>query len=415
MSASVLVVGQGYVGLPLAIESARVGHRVTGLDTSQRRVDLLSAGESFTSDVDEATLRQLQKERRYTICSRLDDSARFDVIIITVPTPLHEGLPDLAFVEEAAAIAGRHIELGGLIVLESTTYPGTTTELLQPIVEEESGLKAGVDFSLGYSPERIDPGNKQWMLTNTPKLYSGIDSRSSSAISAFYGEFVPELVEVSTPASAELAKLLENTFRHVNIALVNELSVFADSLDVDIWEAIDAAATKPFGFMPFYPGPGVGGHCLPIDPSYLSWRVTRLTGERFRFVELANDVNSSMPHFVIRRVIRLLNDAHKSVNGSSVVVIGAAYKRDTTDTREAPTAPIVDMLQEMGAIVTVMDPLVSGAGGAAEDLNLTKLQAADLCVLLVDHSDLPWDRIATSAQCILDCRRRLSGSNVFYL
>jgi len=298
-------------------------------------------------------------------------------------------------------------------VLESTTYPGTTEELLQPLLEAD-GLRAGSDFFLGYSPERIDPGSEQWTFVNTPKVVSGIDDSSLDAVSHFYGSLVDKVVPVASTGEAELVKLLENTFRHVNIALVNELAMFARALGVDIWSAIDAAATKPFGFMRFTPGPGVGGHCLPIDPSYLAWRVERRLGQSFRFVELANDVNTHMPDYVVGRIGALLNEQARAVKGSRVLLLGIAYKPGTSDWRESPATVVAERLQGLGAVVRAHDahvPEDAPLPGGIERVPCSsdELEAADLVVILVDHPDLPYDEIAQHSKLVLDTRGRLRG------
>ena len=310
-----IVVGQGYVGLPIAMRAVQVGYNVLGVDVAQSRVDRLLAGSSYIEDITDETLRAALNGGRFSASTSYDNSSAFDFAIITVPTPLREGLPDLSFIERSAASLAPYLTVGATVVLESTTYPGTTDELLIPILESGSRLTAGRDFYVGYSPERIDPGNASFSFVNTPKVISGISTDSLDAVEHLYRSLVDEVVIVSSCKVAELTKLLENTFRHVNIALVNELAMFAHDLDIDIWQAIDASSTKPFGYMRFTPGPGVGGHCLPVDPSYLSWRVKRTLGTPFRFVELANDVNDHMPDYVTRRIITLLNDSAKSVRG----------------------------------------------------------------------------------------------------
>ncbi|MBA3653039.1 MAG: nucleotide sugar dehydrogenase, partial [Actinobacteria bacterium] len=335
-----VVVGQGYVGLPLAIRANEVGYDVVGLDLDNGRVKRLQAGESYVEDVSSDALAAALASGRYRPTADIADCAGFDIAVITVPTPLREGNPDLSFIEDAAQSIGPLVRPGATVILESTTYPGTTQELVLPILEDRSGLVAGTQFQLGYSPERIDPGSAVWTLVNTPKVVSGIDDVSLAAVDGFYRTIVERTVLVSTPKEAELAKLLENTFRHVNIALVNEIAMFAADLGIDVWEAIDAATTKPFGFMRFTPGPGVGGHCLPIDPSYLSWRVRDRLGHSFRFVELANDVNDHMPDFVVRRITAALNTRKQSVNGSRVLLLGLAYKKNTGDARESPALVI---------------------------------------------------------------------------
>jgi UDP-N-acetyl-D-glucosamine dehydrogenase len=293
--ARVAIIGQGYVGLPIAVRAAAVGYVVTGYDVDAARVKRLAAGESYVEDVPDHALIEAIESGRYRPSCEPKSCAGFDVAVITVPTPLREGNPDLSCIEDAARMLARYLRPGAMVILESTTYPGTTEELVAPILEEGSGLVAGEDFHLGYSPERIDPGNPIWGLANIPKVVSGVDDSSLAAVKRFYDDLVERTVPVSGTREAELTKLLENTFRHVNVALVNELAMFAADLGVDLWEAIDAASTKPFGFMRFTPGPGVGGHCLPIDPSYLSWRVKRQLGQSFRFVELANDCSLDSP------------------------------------------------------------------------------------------------------------------------
>jgi UDP-N-acetyl-D-glucosamine dehydrogenase len=288
-----------------------------------------------------------------------DACAGFDVAVITVPTPLRDGLPDLAYIEAASRMLARYLRPGATVIVESASYPGTTQEQVLVWLEDGSGLAAGTDFHLGYSPERIDPGNRTWTLATTPKIVSGIDDASLAAVEKFYQGIVARTVAVSSRREAEPAKLIENTFRHVNIALMNELAMFGRELGVDVWEAIDAAATKPFGYMRFSPGPGVGGHCLPIDPSYLSWRVERALGQRFRFVELANDINSHMPDYVLRRLMLALNKRGRPVSGSRVLLLGLAYKKNTGDARESPAVRVAELLLRMGAEVRAADPLVT--------------------------------------------------------
>jgi nucleotide sugar dehydrogenase len=411
--AKVVVVGQGYVGLPLAMRAAEVGFRVVGYDNNAERIASLRSGHSHVEDVPDT---ELASALAADYCPTRDplDLRGFDVAIISVPTPLREGAPDLSFIEAAAHDLAARLEPGALVVLESTTYPGTTEELLRPILES-NGLHAGENFFLGYSPERIDPGNLEWSLVNTPKVVSGIDADSCTAVEAFYGALVNKVVPVGSTGEAELVKLLENTFRHVNIALVNELAMFARELGVDIWSAIDAASTKPYGFMRFNPGPGVGGHCLPIDPLYLAWRVERRLGYPFRFVELANEVNRGMPDYVVSRVIALLNERARAVKGSRILLLGLAYKPGTSDWREAPATVIAQRLHDLGANVRAHDPYVptdADLGAAIERVDCTsaELEAADLVVLLVDHPELPYDDIAERAPLVLDTRARLGAS-----
>jgi nucleotide sugar dehydrogenase len=408
----IAVIGQGYVGLPVAMRACALGFRVLGFDVSLDRIDHLRRGISYVEDVDEEQLATALASG-YVPTSDPSDLAGFDIAVITVPTPLRDAAPDLSFIESAARFLTPRLRPGVLVVLESTTYPGTTEELLRPMLES-GGLRAGRDFFLGYSPERIDPGSEQWTFVNTPKVVSGIDDFSLDAVSHFYGSLVDKVVPVRSTGEAELVKLLENTFRHVNIALVNELAMFARDLGVDIWSAIDAAATKPFGFMRFTPGPGVGGHCLPIDPSYLAWRVERRLGQSFRFVELANDVNSHMPDYVVGRVGALLNEDARAVNGSRILLLGLAYKPGTSDWRESPAMVVVDRLRALGARVRAHDahvpddaPLPDGVLRVA--CSTEELTSADLVVILVDHPDLPYDEIARHARLVLDTRARLRG------
>jgi UDP-N-acetyl-D-glucosamine dehydrogenase len=411
--AKVVVVGQGYVGLPVAIRAAEVGFPVVGYDVAPGRVDALASGRSYVEDVPDERLAAALAAG-YVPTHDPADLRDFDVAVITVQTPLRENIPDLSFIEAAARDLAVWLTPGALVVLESTTYPGTTDELLRPILEESGMHVADADFFLGYSPERIDPGNREWTFVNTAKVVSGLDAASLSVVEAFYGALVDKIVPVGSTGEAELVKLLENTFRHVNIALVNELAMFARSLDVDIWSAIDAAATKPYGFMRFTPGPGVGGHCLPVDPAYLAWRVERQIGQRFRFVELANEVNRGMPDYVVARVMSMLNDEKRSVNGARILLLGLAYKAGTSDWRGAPAMMIADRLLELGADVRAHDPLVPegaplGPPIARAACSVEELEAADLVVLCVDHAELPYDDIVDHSRLVLDTRGRLRG------
>jgi len=411
--------GQGYVGLPLAMRAVEVGHDVVGYDIDPAKVKRLAAGESYVEDISNQQLAAALVTGRYLPTDQHGWFAGFDVAVISVPTPLRDGNPDLSFIEQAAATLAAHLRPGATVILESTTYPGTTEELVAPILEEGSGLVAGVGFHLGYSPERIDPGNQDYTLVNTPKVVSGVNEASLTAVKGFYDSVVDTTVSVSTPKEAELSKLLENTFRHVNVALVNELAMFANDLGIDIWEAIGAASTKPFGFMPFTPGPGVGGHCLPIDPSYLSWRVKRTLGHSFRFVELANDVNDHMPDYVVRRLINALNRQQKAVNGSRVLLLGLAYKRNTGDARESPAVTVADRLLALGAYVRAADPHVQIGHVDARVVRVEcipdELEAADAVVILTDHDAFDYKSIATEASLVFDTRRRTVGPQVEHL
>jgi len=410
-SQRVVVVGQGYVGLPVAVAAAEAGYDVVGFDLDTERVARIAAGHSPTEDIPDDRLTAVLRSGAYRPSSEPDDLAGFDVAVVSVPTPLADGAPDLRHIESAARALAPHLRKGACVILESTTYPGTTEELVAPLLEEGSGLRSGADFHLGYSPERIDPGNPTWRLENTPKVVSGVDEASLVAVQGFFDRFVDKTVAVSSPREAELTKLLENTFRHVNIALVNELAVFANALDIDVWEAIDAAATKPFGFMRFTPGPGVGGHCLPIDPSYLSWRVKQSLGQSFRFVELANDINDHMPDYVVARLTAALNERGQAVRGRRVLLLGLAYKRNTGDARESPSARVAGELVRLGAEVCAADPHVVDAhvppGVTRVDCTPEELAAADVVVLLVDHDDFELATVATSARYVLDTRNVL--------
>ena len=414
---STVVVGLGYVGLPLAMRAVAAGHEVTGYETSTVRVKRLEAGESYVEDVSAGEVAGALESGRFHPSAEADACAGFDVAAITVPTPLRDGLPDLGYVEAASKTLARYLRRGTTVIVESTSYPGTTQEQVLGWLEKGSGLVAGIDFCLGYSPERIEPGNRTWTLGNTPKIVSGIDQDSLAAVEAFYRGIAIPTVAVSSPREAELAKLIENTFRHVNIALMNELAMFGHELDVDVWEAIDAASTKPFGYMPFYPGPGVGGHCLPIDPSYLSWRVERTLGQRFRFVELANDINSHMPDYVVHRLLSALNERGRPVSGSRVLLLGLAYKKNTGDARESPAIRVAELLVRMGADVRAADPLVTEPAVTHPavdrvDASPQEIAAADAVVLLTDHDVFTTGDICRHARYVLDCRRALNAPNV---
>jgi UDP-N-acetyl-D-mannosaminuronic acid dehydrogenase/UDP-N-acetyl-D-glucosamine dehydrogenase len=406
-----VVVGQGYVGLPLTMRSVAAGWRVVGVDVDEYRVKRLAVGESYIDDVTDEDLRAALATGRYGPVADYGPAAGFDVAVVTVPTPLRDGVPDMLHVAEAGRRLAPLVRPGVTVVLESTTYPGTTEELFGPLLEAGSGLVAGRDFRLGYSPERIDPGNRTWNLENTPKVVCGVDEASLAAVRAFYDTIVTQTVPVSSTRTGELTKLLENTFRHVNIALVNELAMFAGQLGVDVWEAIDAAATKPYGFMRFTPGPGVGGHCLPIDPSYLSWRVERSVGRSFRFVELANDINDHMPDHVVGRIGLMLNDRGRPVRGSRVLLLGLSYKKNSGDAREAPATRIATLLAGLGAEVRAADPHVDPAQVRAPvrlvELTEAELAAADLVVVLVDHDLFPRGLVTRFARAVLDTRRWL--------
>lgn len=408
MREKVIVVGQGYVGLPVSMNAASAGYQVVGIDVDQKKVDWLNAGKSYVEDISDDTLGVALAEGVYQASADYVAATDFSVAVVTVPTPLAESRPDLSFIEKAAESLSKYVTIGSTIILESTTYPGTTEELFVPLLEEGSGLRAGKDFFVGYSPERIDPGNPQWNLSNTPKVVSGINDASLARVRGFYEKIVEKTISVSSTKEAELTKLLENTFRHVNIALVNELAIYANELGIDIWQAIDAAASKPFGFMKFVPGPGVGGHCLPVDPSYLSWEVKRTLGRSFRFVELANDINDHMPEYVVQRIMFGLNKRGQALRGSRVLMIGFAYKRDSGDLRESPAEPLARLLSAHGADLRVVEPHLALASIPVDativDLSKEEIQAADVVVIVTDHTTLDYALIAEEATYVLDTR-----------
>lgn len=413
----VVVAGQGYVGLPLAVRAAEVGHRVIGYDMDTDRVKRLTAGDSYVEDVAPSRLRAVLDTGAYSATADAAALAGFDIAVITVPTPLRDGVPDLTYIESCAQTLGEHLHPGATVVLESTTYPGTTEELLLPILEKTSGLKGGLNFLAGFSPERIAPGNKRWSFQGTPKLVSGIDAASLDMIKGFYDGIFHTTVPVSAPKVAEMAKLIENTFRFVNISLVNELATVAKALGVDVWEAIDAAATKPFGFMRFTPGPGVGGHCLPIDPLFLSWKVRQELGAPLRFVELADEVNRHMPDYVVQRLAQALDERGMSLRGSRILLLGLTYKINTTDLRESPSSRVAELLISRGADVRGADPNIPAGDRAKLNLPLVdataeEIAASDAVVLLMDHARFDLAVIEKNAPYVLDCRNRLSGPNV---
>ena len=415
--AAVVVAGLGYVGLPLAMRAFAVGHAVVGYDTDAVRVKRLEAAESYIEDVSSCELAVALSSGRFRPSADADACAGFDVAVITVPTPPRDGLPDLAYVEAASRTLSRYVRPGSTVIVESTYCPGTTQAQVLAWLEEGSGLAAGTDFHLGYSPERIDPGNRSWTLATTPKIVSGINEDSLATVENFYQGIVDQTVAVSSPRVAELANLIENTFRHVNIALVNELAMFGHQLDVDVWEAMNAASTKPFGFMQFTPGPGVGGYSLPIDPSYQSWHVQRTLGRGFRFVELANEINSHMPDYVVRRLLLALNKRGRPMMGSRILLLGLAYKKNTGDARNSPAIRVAELLLRMGAEVRAADPLVTeptdiSPAVARVDATPEELADADAVILLTDHDVFTAVDVPRQARHILDCRRVLSGPNV---
>ncbi len=411
-----VVVGLGYVGLPLAMRAVEAGFSVIGVDTDELRVKRLGACDSYIEGVDSASLAAAADSGLFHATTDYKTIDSVDVCVITVPTPLREGVPDLGFVECAGRSIAPHLGPGSTVILESTTYPGTTECLLRPLLEAGSGLEAGRDFHLGYSPERIDPGNPDWHLENTPKVISGIDEASLGSIERFYASIVERTVPVSSCRTAELTKLLENTFRHVNIALVNEMAMISRQLGADIWEAVEAASTKPFGFMPFSPGPGVGGHCLPVDPSYLSWQVKRLLRQDVRFVTLANEINDHMPDHVVRRITHGLNKRGKSVNGSRVLQLGLSYKKNTGDIRESPALVIARSLLALGAHLVVVEPHTDSYLVPPDitrvELTEAEIRTADVVLVTTDHDAFDYALVERAGAYVFDTRNRCRGERV---
>jgi len=412
----VVILGQGYVGLPVAMRAVQVGFDVVGFDVAKDRVDRLRGGKTFIDDISDDEIAEALATGRYTPSYEPADLAGFDVAVISVPTPLRDGAPDLSYIESASDTLAPHVRAGCCVILESTTYPGTTEEVVVPRLEAGGSLRAGADFHVGFSPERINPGDPVYGLRNTPKIVSGIDERSLAVAAEFFGALVDKVVPVKGTREAELAKLLENTFRHVNIALVNELAIYCHDLGIDVWAVIEAAASKPFGFMKFTPGPGVGGHCLPIDPSYLSWQVRRSLGRNFRFVEIANDVNDHMPDYVVDRVAAHLNRERKAVNGSSVLLIGLAYKPNSGDARESPAIAVAHRLADLGASLRAVDPLIPAdhvpSGVRIVECTEDEIASADLVVVLTDHDVVDWSLLERHAGKVLDTRNRLRSAAV---
>ncbi len=419
VASKLVVIGLGYVGLPLAVEAARAGFQVVGLDTSERVSQELNQGRSHVDDVTDADVREILSGG-FTATTDTSCIATADVVVICVPTPLDGELgPNLRAVEDAARDIAKHLQSGQLVVLESTTYPGTTEEVLVPILESP-GLIAGQDFYVAYSPERIDPGNARFTLRNTPKVVGGVTPLCTERAVDFYSQVVDEVVVSGGVKEAEMTKLLENTYRHINIALVNEMAQFCAELEIDLWDAIRCASTKPFGFSPFFPGPGVGGHCIPIDPNYLSHRVQTRLGYVFRFVELAQEINAGMPAYVVRRVQDLLNDQSLPLRNSRVLLLGVTYKADIGDVRESPAADIAKTLIELGARVSYIDPLVDSWAIDGAEVRKTAdlkdgLREAHVAVLLQAHSSFDHDEISGSGTWTLDTRGVLSGPMVVRL
>jgi len=418
----IAVVGLGYVGLPLAIQFARANVTVIGLDVDAAKVDLINRGRSYINHIAQATIEEALKEQR--LCASTDFSRveEVEAVIICVPTPLSKNRePDISFVIETGQTIAPHLSKGTLVVLESTTYPGTTDEDLRAVLEEGSGMKAGVDFHLAFSPEREDPANEQSKVKLIPKVIGGYTPTCLNRAMALYSKAIDTIVPVSSCRVAEATKLLENVFRSVNIALVNELKLVYAAMGIDIWEVIEAAKTKPFGFMPFYPGPGLGGHCIPIDPFYLTWKA-REYGKHTRFIELAGEINTAMPEYVVHRVVDVLNARNKAVKGSRVLILGLAYKPNVDDERESPSYVLMDLLIERGAEVAYYDPYVPVIKPTREHSHFvgkksiawdqTTIQNFDLVLIATNHSSVNYQELGDWAQCIVDTRNAMSGTRI---
>jgi UDP-N-acetyl-D-glucosamine dehydrogenase len=406
--AAVAVLGQGYVGLSLACEAAERGFALVGIDIDEDRVGELGAGLLRVPGVNERAFSMGVSSGLLRFASDPDGIGSADVVVICVPTPVRDHVPDLSFVQESSATIAQHLTPGTLVVVESTTYPGTTEDLVRPLLES-SGLTAGRDFWLAYCPERIDPGNDEFELSAIPRVLGGIDEESTAVASLFYQQLVKEVVTVSSCRAAELVKLLENTFRHVNIALVNEMAMLCRETDIDVWEVIEAAASKPFGFMPFYPGPGVGGHCIPLDPAYLAWQMRRDVGHQFRILEQSQDINAQMPMYVGTRISDALNEAGKPVKGTRILILGVAYKPGIGDVRESPSLKVMDWLSRKGADVAFHDPYVEAVTLNGHRIERIELGSGELgsavCVaLLTPHKTYDLDWIARDSKLVFDAR-----------
>ena len=412
-SAVLSVAGLGYVGLPLVVEMAKAGHRVVGIDVSAEKVDLINSGVSYIPDVATEELAQLVEAGLVTATTDFAAAADVDAIAICVPTPLDEyKQPDTSFMRAAAEAVAPYLHPDMLVTLESTTYPGTTEEVVQPILER-GGLRVGTDVFLAFSPERVDPGNPKFQTRNTPKVVGGVTPACTRHAVAMYSRFIDTVVPVSSTRAAEMTKLLENIFRCVNIALMNELLQVSERMDINIWEVIDAAKTKPFGYMPFYPGPGLGGHCIPIDPYYLSWKAREFDFHT-EFIELSGKVNEQMPYYVVTRLMSALNQHRKSLAGARVLMLGVAYKGDIDDMRESPAIKIAELLHVSGAELLYHDPYVpsfkaDGVDLRSEDLTAALLESVDIAAVITDHSNVSYDLVVAHAPLILDTRNALKS------
>jgi UDP-N-acetyl-D-glucosamine dehydrogenase len=409
------VIGLGYVGLPLAVELARTGFHTTGIDVDPRKIQAIGQGRSYIPDVPTADVQALTRAGKLDATVDFSIVAQLDTVNICVPTPLRKTKdPDMSYIVAAVESIAAHLHEGMLIILESTTYPGTTDEVVQPILEQ-TGLKAGVDFFIAFSPERVDPGNPTFQTHNVPKVVGGLTPTCSELAAALYGTAIQTIVPVTSTRVAEMVKLLENTFRAVNIGLVNELALMCDRMNIDVWEVVDAAKTKPFGFMAFYPGPGLGGHCIPIDPFYLSWKAKQ-SGFDARFIELAGHINGNMPHYVVEKIADALNTRRKAINGSRILVAGVAYKRDIDDMRESPALDVMGLLHTKGAAVSYADPYVPEVHGRewsggydlrAVDMIRGSIGQYDCVVIVTEHKSFDFDALVAEADLIVDTRHAI--------
>ncbi len=407
--AKIGVIGLGYVGLPLAVEFSRAGFDVTGIEIDKDKVRMINRGECYIQDVKQSELEELVKDNKLKATTDFSVLKGMDAISICVPTPLRKTRdPDISYIISAVEEVARYLRPGQLVILESTTYPGTTREVILPRLDERN-LRVGKDFFLAFSPERVDPGNKIYTIRNTPKIVSGITKKCTSIAVTLYEQIIDEVVPVSTTESAEMVKLLENTFRIVNVGLVNEIALICDRLKLDTWEVIDAAATKPFGFMPFYPGPGLGGHCVPIDPHYLSWKLKALNFYA-RFIELAGEINSKMPEFLVSKIDAALNEREKSIKGSKILILGIAYKKNVSDIRESPALDVMRLLKERGGKIIYNDPYVPKVQGL-KSITLTEssLRNADCVVITTAHSGYDYKQIVRNARLVIDSRNATKG------
>jgi UDP-N-acetyl-D-glucosamine dehydrogenase len=411
-TAQISILGLGYVGLPLAVVFAEAGFYVTGIDPVAEKMDMLNRGESYIMDIPSAQIKKLVSSGHLKGTTDFAVLKKMDAVSICVPTPLRKtGDPDLSFIINATESLKKYIHSEMVIILESTTYPGTTRELVLPRLEEESGLKVGVDFFLAFSPERVDPGRTDFTTLNTPKVVGGITPRCMDVASAWYSQAIKTIIPVSSAEAAEMTKILENTFRMINIGLVNEMAIMCDRLSIDVWEVIEAASTKPFGFMKFLPGPGLGGHCIPIDPLYLSWKL-RAHNYAARFIDLASEINTNMPRFTVGKIQDALNQQSKPIKGSKVLILGTAYKADIDDVRESPALDIIHLLRQKGALVSYHDPYIKSLAHNDWKLNsitdyLEAVQQADCVVIVTNHKAYDYEQIQKTARLIVDTRNAL--------